>query len=101
MKRTSDGLLELTDEQLVSEDWGLGDGLIANVGGHFKYQRDIVWIVECGCGATDDDREKMIECEKCRKWSHTDCLGVTEFNHYTCLACSAAVVLQMMSGKYD
>ena len=57
--------------------------------------------MECGCGATDDDREKMIECEKCRKWSHTDCLGVTEFNHYTCLACSAAVVLQMMSGKDD
>eukprot|EP00894_Picocystis_sp_ML_P002998 jgi/Pico_ML_1/53515/g4050.t1 len=36
------------------------------------------WVVRCSCGTTDDDGERMLECERCGTWLHTRCLGITD-----------------------
>ena len=36
------------------------------------------WEVRCFCGTTDDDGERMVECEKCKGWYHTRCEGIPD-----------------------
>ncbi|XP_057849944.2 PHD finger protein MALE MEIOCYTE DEATH 1-like [Cryptomeria japonica] len=36
------------------------------------------WIVECPCGARDDDGERMIACDMCEVWQHTRCAGISD-----------------------
>ena len=33
------------------------------------------WLVACCCGTRDDDGERMIACDGCGCWSHTQCAG--------------------------
>ncbi|KAF7820609.1 PHD finger protein [Senna tora] len=36
------------------------------------------WIVDCGCGAKDDDGERMLACDICGVWRHTRCCGIND-----------------------
>jgi hypothetical protein len=33
------------------------------------------WVVACPCGASADDGERMLECERCQTWQHAACVG--------------------------
>ncbi|KAK1288951.1 PHD finger protein [Acorus calamus] len=33
------------------------------------------WIVDCYCGAKDDDGERMLTCDTCGVWRHTRCVA--------------------------
>lgn len=37
-------------------------------------EEEIEGVVECICGATEDDGELMAECEDCLKWQHIVCM---------------------------
>ena len=52
-------------------------------------QEDVCYSPQCLITMHDFDR-KMIQCEKCEKWSHYMCEGVgdsEEISEYTCLIC--------------
>eukprot|EP00850_Spirogloea_muscicola_P014331 SM000102S09189 [mRNA] locus=s102:118556:132683:+ [translate_table: standard] len=37
------------------------------------------WVVDCaGCGAADDDGERMLACDACGTWQHTRCHGIAD-----------------------
>ncbi|XP_042025133.1 PHD finger protein At1g33420-like isoform X1 [Salvia splendens] len=36
------------------------------------------WIVDCLCGAKDDDGERMLACDVCGIWQHTRCSGIPD-----------------------
>ncbi|PKI71253.1 hypothetical protein CRG98_008353 [Punica granatum] len=36
------------------------------------------WVVDCVCGARDDDGEKMVACDVCQVWQHTLCNGIEQ-----------------------
>uniref|UniRef100_A0A5B7BDD2 PHD-type domain-containing protein n=1 Tax=Davidia involucrata TaxID=16924 RepID=A0A5B7BDD2_DAVIN len=38
------------------------------------------WIVDCMCGAKDDDGERMLACDTCGVWMHTRCAGIDNFD---------------------
>lgn len=35
-------------------------------------------VVNCVCGARDDDGERMVSCDLCRAWQHTRCVHVPD-----------------------
>uniref|UniRef100_A0A7N0TE47 Zinc finger PHD-type domain-containing protein n=1 Tax=Kalanchoe fedtschenkoi TaxID=63787 RepID=A0A7N0TE47_KALFE len=35
------------------------------------------WLVDCLCGAKDDDGEPMLACDTCGIWQHTRCTGLS------------------------
>jgi hypothetical protein len=44
-------------------------------------ERGIKEDIRCPCGATEVNnkyQEDWIECDICKKWQHTDCIGVTK-----------------------
>eukprot|EP00253_Pinus_taeda_P012177 PITA_12177 len=49
------------------------------------------WLVECSCGAKDDDGERMIACDVCGVWQHTRCAGIADVdevpNMFFCHSC--------------
>ncbi|CAM8992594.1 unnamed protein product [Rhodiola kirilowii] len=49
------------------------------------------WIVDCVCGATDDDGEPMLACDACGIWQHTRCVGLSSSEdipeQFTCSIC--------------
>lgn len=36
------------------------------------------WTVDCTCGASDDDGERMLACDACGVWQHTRCSGILD-----------------------
>ncbi|GFQ04305.1 phd finger protein at1g33420 [Phtheirospermum japonicum] len=45
----------------------------------FRMERGIErWIVDCLCGAKDDDGERMLACDVCGIWQHTRCAGILD-----------------------
>lgn len=47
--------------------------------GRFRMERGTEnWIVDCACGAKDDDGEKMLACDECETWQHTRCAGIDD-----------------------
>ncbi|KAK3421428.1 hypothetical protein EUGRSUZ_G02081 [Eucalyptus grandis] len=36
------------------------------------------WMVDCVCGARDDDGERMVACDVCQVWQHTLCAGIED-----------------------
>ncbi|KAI3450955.1 hypothetical protein Pfo_007620 [Paulownia fortunei] len=47
--------------------------------GRFRMERGIErWIVDCFCGAKDDDGERMLACDVCSIWQHTRCSGIPD-----------------------
>ncbi|KAM7508145.1 hypothetical protein LguiA_018598 [Lonicera macranthoides] len=60
--------------------------------GRFRMERGTDnWIVDCMCGARDDDGERMLACDECGTWQHTRCAGID--NHevvpaeFVCMRC--------------
>ncbi|KAJ8563148.1 hypothetical protein K7X08_031600 [Anisodus acutangulus] len=49
------------------------------------------WIVDCYCGAKDDDGERMLACDACGVWQHTRCAGIPDMDavpaRFICLRC--------------
>ncbi|KAF6135264.1 hypothetical protein GIB67_037348 [Kingdonia uniflora] len=59
----------------------------------FRMERGLDnWIVNCVCGAKDDDGERMLACDKCSIWQHTRCCGIYDFDpvpeRFVCSRCS-------------
>ncbi|KAK6921573.1 Zinc finger, PHD-finger [Dillenia turbinata] len=54
-------------------------------------------IVDCPCGAKDDDGERMISCDICEIWQHTRCIRIPsneEIPHiFLCKRCEQDIVL--------
>ncbi|KAG8383336.1 hypothetical protein BUALT_Bualt04G0001900 [Buddleja alternifolia] len=47
--------------------------------GRFRMERGMErWIVDCLCGAKDDDGERMLACDVCGIWQHTRCSGIPD-----------------------
>jgi hypothetical protein len=36
------------------------------------------WTVDCGCGAKDDDGERMVACDVCHVWQHRRCNSIKD-----------------------
>lgn len=49
------------------------------------------WIVDCICGAMDDDGERMLACDVCGVWQHTRCSSIPDSEavptNFYCLRC--------------
>ncbi|XP_068660226.1 PHD finger protein PERSISTENT TAPETAL CELL 1 [Aristolochia californica] len=52
------------------------------------------WVVDCHCGAKDDDGEQMISCYICEVWQHIRCVRVTEdvSQIYICIRCESSIL---------
>ncbi|PIN01011.1 PHD Zn-finger protein [Handroanthus impetiginosus] len=53
------------------------------------------WIVRCKCGARDDDGERMVACDVCETWQHTQCSGIEDAEAvprlFVCDACCSSL----------
>lgn len=53
-------------------------------------------VVECACGADDDDGERMACCDICEAWQHTRCAGIADTEDvphvFLCSRCDNDVV---------
>lgn len=61
--------------------------------GQFRMERGLEnWIVDCRCGAKDDDGERMMACDTCAVWHHTRCAGVSDYEaapvKFVCKKCA-------------
>ncbi|KAG6528698.1 PHD finger protein At1g33420-like [Zingiber officinale] len=57
---------------------GRCDGNNQNLGQYRKERGLDNWIVDCSCGAKDDDGERMMACDVCGVWHHTRCAGIDD-----------------------
>lgn len=60
--------------------------------GQYKMERGLEnWIVDCSCGARDDDGERMLACDRCGVWQHTRCSGIRDSDEvpatFVCCKC--------------
>ncbi|EPS71344.1 hypothetical protein M569_03413 [Genlisea aurea] len=47
--------------------------------GRYRLERGVErWVVDCSCGAKDDDGERMLACDGCSIWLHTRCAGIPD-----------------------
>ncbi|KAJ3672866.1 hypothetical protein LUZ60_006240 [Juncus effusus] len=57
---------------------------------------DEVVTVGCGCGAREDDGERMVACYSCEVWHHTRCVGVPDDESvphmFLCPRCGGALL---------
>ncbi|XP_024961858.1 PHD finger protein At1g33420 [Cynara cardunculus var. scolymus] len=45
----------------------------------FRMERGVeTWMLDCRCGAKDDDGERMLACDVCGVWQHTRCAGILD-----------------------
>ncbi|KAL6505900.1 hypothetical protein OROHE_023279 [Orobanche hederae] len=53
-------------------------------------------VVDCLCGAKDDDGERLVSCDICQVWQHTRCLQIPENdetpNIFFCSACEQDIM---------
>lgn len=62
----------------------------------FRMERGVEsWVVDCSCGARDDDGERMLACDVCGVWQHTRCSMIPDSDavpaRYVCRVCSSRV----------
>ncbi|XP_068652030.1 PHD finger protein At1g33420-like [Aristolochia californica] len=61
------------------------------------------WIVDCTCGAKDDDGERMLACDSCGVWQHTRCAGVPDTEvvsaRFSCVKCGGPSPAVSMMGS--
>ncbi|KAF5748094.1 putative DNA binding protein [Tripterygium wilfordii] len=54
-------------------------------------------IVDCLCGAKEDDGERMISCDICEVWQHTRCANIPNDEHiphmFLCNRCEHKIIL--------
>ena len=80
--------------------------------GQFRMERGLEnWVVDCACGARDDDGERMLTCDSCGVWQHTRCAGISDLDRvpvkFVCRKCLTANKIRRQgrgtgncSGKY-
>ncbi|CAK7340084.1 unnamed protein product [Dovyalis caffra] len=59
---------------------------------HFRMEKGQEnWVVDCMCGAMDDDGERMLACDTCGVWQHTRCAGIDNSDEipekFVCMRC--------------
>ncbi|CAA0839285.1 PHD finger protein [Striga hermonthica] len=61
------------------------------------------WIVDCLCGARDDDGERMLACDVCSIWQHTRCAGILDSDcapaKFFCYGCRSVAQTAKASGQ--
>ncbi|KAG0500950.1 hypothetical protein HPP92_001022 [Vanilla planifolia] len=54
------------------------------------------WVVDCPCGAGDDDGERMMACDICGVWQHTRCAGINDLERvpdkFICVKCTGCCI---------
>ncbi|XP_062109811.1 PHD finger protein MALE STERILITY 1 [Humulus lupulus] len=54
-------------------------------------------VMDCLCGAKDDDGERRVSCDICETWQHTRCVGIPNSEHvphvFICSRCEQELVL--------
>ncbi|KAF8398869.1 hypothetical protein HHK36_014733 [Tetracentron sinense] len=53
------------------------EGRIEETEGIYENSTKNNCIVDCPCGATEDDGERMISCDICEVWQHTRCVRIS------------------------
>ncbi|CAN6466751.1 unnamed protein product [Victoria cruziana] len=75
--------------------WVRGRGLDLGCGLRYEGGADN-WVVDCSCGARDDDGERMIACDVCEVWQHTRCGGIDDGENtpviFFCDACGSSLM---------
>ncbi|KAM7277868.1 hypothetical protein ACFE04_005002 [Oxalis oulophora] len=98
---------ELEDEDKLygkiessSEIWVRGIGI--DLESNFRYQGGTdSWIVRCECGAQDDDGERMVACDICEVWQHTDCVGIGDSETVPPLFVCSVCCNSLMPPRYN
>ncbi|WOL03611.1 PHD finger protein [Canna indica] len=69
--------------------------------GQFRKERGLDnWIVDCACGAKDDDGERMMACDACGVWQHTRCAGIDDFEEVPAkFVCKECVGIRKYNGR--
>ncbi|KAG6415387.1 hypothetical protein SASPL_122798 [Salvia splendens] len=53
-------------------------------------------VVNCVCGARDDDGERMVSCDLCRAWQHTSCVRIPDHHAvpdiFLCTGCEQDIL---------
>ncbi|CAN1297409.1 PHD finger protein MALE STERILITY 1 [Linum perenne] len=63
------------------------------------YEGGMNWnrVVLCGCGAKEDDGERMVTCDICEVWQHTKCVGIPQHQQipqiFLCKRCENEIVI--------
>ncbi|KAI4367082.1 hypothetical protein MLD38_022860 [Melastoma candidum] len=95
------GMEELEDDELLfgvvesgAQLWMRGIGMDGR--SELKHEGGTAnWRVMCGCGAEDDDGERMVACDICEVWQHTRCCGIKDTGSvpplFVCSACCGVV----------
>lgn len=54
-------------------------GIGLDIGTELRYEAGFDdWTVDCKCGARDDDGERMVSCDACKVWHHTQCNSIAD-----------------------
>ncbi|GJR89363.1 PHD finger protein-like protein [Tanacetum coccineum] len=60
-----------------------------------------LYLVDCLCGACDDDGERMVACDECNVWRHTKCSGIEDDElapaYFVCSDCDAKSKSELLS----
>ncbi|KAG1328192.1 PHD finger protein [Cocos nucifera] len=69
--------------------------------GQFRMERGLEnWIVDCDCGAKDDDGERMMACDTCGVWQHTRCAGISDHDEAPAkFVCKKCICLRKYKGR--
>ncbi|KAI3665157.1 hypothetical protein L6452_43778 [Arctium lappa] len=63
------------------------------------------WVVNCKCGARDDDGERMVACDLCEVWQHTRCSGIDDSEAvpplFMCYRCCDSIGPQKLPKQID
>ncbi|KAL5567434.1 hypothetical protein UlMin_030598 [Ulmus minor] len=70
----------------------------------FRMERGLErWTVDCKCGATDDDGERMLACDVCGVWQHTRCSGISDSEavpaRFVCRTCTTRITSGSSGGE--
>lgn len=102
-------------EGVEGEDWeavmlgGAESGAVLWVRGELGWSEEVkegcelkyeggadTWAVGCGCGARDDDGERMVACDACDVWHHTRCIGIEDEEPvpqlFLCAGCGSSIL---------
>lgn len=92
-----------SDTELVTSIVEATGGTVAVLGNHRIINGDEViyegysgGVVDCPCGAKEDDGERMISCDVCEVWQHSRCLDIPNGEEiprvFLCRCCERNIV---------
>ncbi|CAK7326869.1 unnamed protein product [Dovyalis caffra] len=58
-------------------------------------------VIDCGCGAEEDDGERMLSCDICEVWQHSRCVGIPNNQEmppiFICSRCEKEIMIHLPS----